>query len=1189
MRIRKVDFDERLINAQRDNSLVVFAGAGVSMGPPSNYPSFNGLTQDIAKWASQEWREREPNEHFLGRLDRQGIKVHERVVDLLSSPESSPKPVHEDLLKLFGGWTEVRVVTTNFDCHFETAAKAVFGQNLPEVFRAPTLPLGSDFAGIVYLHGSVFGEPRRLVLSDRDFGRAYLTEGWATRFLQAMFFHYTVLFVGYSHNDTVMHYLSRALPPENTKPRFALVRADENPENWQYRGIKPLSFPFEDEKDYSQLGTAIAGWVEWAQRGVLDTEQRIKELVERPPPLDEESQDFLLWAINDSVAVRFFVRHAKKPEWLVWVSERKLLEPLFADGDLSPGARELALWVAATYSVEHSDTVFGVLERHDKALNQWFTYEIARQLACGKPVPNRDVISRWVPLLVQNQIVGDQHELNVSLERALAQDALSAVIQLFEHLTRPRLHMRKAIMWSQEGADARSKTDAELRFHGKHSLLQPIWEKKVKPRLAELAAGLWPVVVQNLNLAFHLTNSWGKAGSTWDPMSWQRAAVEPHEQDKYRHPEDILINAARDCLEWGFKEIPVVAIAWTESISQMEPLLLRRLAIHGISSASEMDHNEKIRWLLSKDFMVASGLKHEVYQLLRKTYPGTDRESRRALLDAMLSQLDALGEMKGYDNQRKDYHAFGLLDWLSQADPSCEEVATRLVRLRETHPDFERRRYPDLDRWVSSSGFVGPRSPLSMEELLEKRPSDWIEYLETFKGERFEGPDREGLLRLVSRAVQQDFNWGKELAEVLSGRPKPPQDLWESVIWGWRGADLLEEQWEYVLTVLDDDMLVRRHSQGISDLLQEGVKKEEGGIPLRLFNKADQVADKIWKNHDDDEQDSANDRWNRAITHPGGILAMFWLHALSRTRKETGKKREGLIQPYRERFERIVAGKSEIAVLGRVVLASELAFLFTVNEDWARANLIPLLDWEQDILKASQSWAGWLNSNRLIEPLLSELIPHYRKAFSLLASELNPVRNLMVEHVVFICIFGMNDPLGNGWLADFLNSAETEDRTSFASQFGQSLMNMQDDTKKALWNRWLREYWERRNQGVPVPLSNAELVEMVEWAGELEPVFPEVVEVVCAGRVPHMEHSSLFYFFTKEKRHIVSHYPDAMAKFLIHLASDDNMQRHFCHDLEILTDQLIAAGVPSALLRKLCDRLAAVGCSKAAELCRRIV
>jgi len=39
MRIHGIDFPEELIDAQPDGELVVFAGAGVSMGQPSNYPN----------------------------------------------------------------------------------------------------------------------------------------------------------------------------------------------------------------------------------------------------------------------------------------------------------------------------------------------------------------------------------------------------------------------------------------------------------------------------------------------------------------------------------------------------------------------------------------------------------------------------------------------------------------------------------------------------------------------------------------------------------------------------------------------------------------------------------------------------------------------------------------------------------------------------------------------------------------------------------------------------------------------------------------------------------------------------------------------------------------------------------------------------------------------------------------------
>jgi hypothetical protein len=66
------------------------------------------------------------------------------------------------------------------------------------------------------------GIQKRMVLTDRDFGRAYLTEGWARRFVLELFLKYTVLFVGYSHNDPVMQYLARGLPPgDSNKKRYA--------------------------------------------------------------------------------------------------------------------------------------------------------------------------------------------------------------------------------------------------------------------------------------------------------------------------------------------------------------------------------------------------------------------------------------------------------------------------------------------------------------------------------------------------------------------------------------------------------------------------------------------------------------------------------------------------------------------------------------------------------------------------------------------------------------------------------------------------------------------------------------------------------------------------------------------------------------------------------------------------------
>jgi SIR2-like domain len=129
---------------------------------------------------------------------------HDRTVPngparMLNDPASQPNSLHLDLLRLFEKPESVRLVTTNFDSHFVSGAATVFpAQGSCELHFAPALPLGHSFSGIVALHGSVSRPFERLVLTDSDFGRAYLTEGWARIFLQRLFETYTVLFVGYT-------------------------------------------------------------------------------------------------------------------------------------------------------------------------------------------------------------------------------------------------------------------------------------------------------------------------------------------------------------------------------------------------------------------------------------------------------------------------------------------------------------------------------------------------------------------------------------------------------------------------------------------------------------------------------------------------------------------------------------------------------------------------------------------------------------------------------------------------------------------------------------------------------------------------------------------------------------------------------------------------------------------------------
>ena len=287
MRINSVDFPDNLFKAQKDGSLVVFAGAGVSIPPPSNFPDFNLLAEQVAAGVLSKEKD-EPVDRFLGRLKDKGVAIHEKVRRILSDRNSKPNALHVDLLRLFEEPHKLRLVTTNFDLHFTSAGVERFPTlDSFEIYSAPALPQGISFSGIVYLHGSVAKPADRLVLTDSDFGMAYLTQAWATRFLQQLFDHYLVLFIEYSHNDSVLDYLARGLPPKSKGPgRFALTLEGTEP-HWKRLGINPITYP-EGAIDakHSALAPALKGWVDRVRTSVLDHEERIKTIVERPVPLD---------------------------------------------------------------------------------------------------------------------------------------------------------------------------------------------------------------------------------------------------------------------------------------------------------------------------------------------------------------------------------------------------------------------------------------------------------------------------------------------------------------------------------------------------------------------------------------------------------------------------------------------------------------------------------------------------------------------------------------------------------------------------------------------------------------------------------------------------------------------------------------------------------------------------------------
>lgn len=119
MIIKNIDYPELLVEAIKNDKLVIFCGAGISMSEPTNLPSFNELSDKIAELTNQEKRNDESDEQYLGRVENLGHDVHSKVCDILNATQTQPNTNHETLIDFFK--KDIRIVTTNYDIMLESA------------------------------------------------------------------------------------------------------------------------------------------------------------------------------------------------------------------------------------------------------------------------------------------------------------------------------------------------------------------------------------------------------------------------------------------------------------------------------------------------------------------------------------------------------------------------------------------------------------------------------------------------------------------------------------------------------------------------------------------------------------------------------------------------------------------------------------------------------------------------------------------------------------------------------------------------------------------------------------------------------------------------------------------------------------------------------------------------------------
>lgn len=324
------DIPDALLQAHEEGNVVFFCGAGISY--PAGLPGFKGLVNQIYDLNGTTFEDIEREAFNRGQYDAtldllerripgQRLAVRRALAQALKPKlrRMGSTDSHAALLRLARSRQgALRLVTTNFDRVFHTAAKRT-GQPF-ESYAAPMLPIpkNSRWDGIVYLHGLLPDKSddtalNRLVVTSGDFGLAYLTERWAARFVSELFRNYVVCFVGYSINDPVLRYMMDALAAdrmlgEATPQAWALGECEPGQEKnkaieWEAKGVTPILYSVLDgAHDHSALHKTLHAWADTYRDGVLGKERIVVSHALARPSASTQQDDFvgrMLWALSD--------------------------------------------------------------------------------------------------------------------------------------------------------------------------------------------------------------------------------------------------------------------------------------------------------------------------------------------------------------------------------------------------------------------------------------------------------------------------------------------------------------------------------------------------------------------------------------------------------------------------------------------------------------------------------------------------------------------------------------------------------------------------------------------------------------------------------------------------------------------------------------------------------------------------
>lgn len=582
-------------------------------------------------------------------------------------------------------------------------------------------------------------------------------------------------------------------------------------------------------------------------------------------------------------------------------------------------------------------------------------------------------------------------------------------------------------------------------------------------------------------------------------------SISPHRQNSELHGWTLLIKLLRD----AWQEINVGNVEQAACIAQswfsIPYPTFKRLAFFAASKNEGISSQQWVDWLLQDNawWLWHIGVQREKFRLLVERGMSLTGDIQEKLENAILAGPPR--KMYREDLEKSEWQKIKEDEvWLHLAKLQSSGLTLgaaaiqQLNALSNNYPEWKlaNNERDEFSIWTTGTGDPDFEENLYIEEAPQTQDEllCWLRQSHA-DSQLFYKDNWKEVCRL-------NFSHAFSALCTLAENNEWPIARWRDALYVWSEDDLIIKSWKNVAPIIISipNNFLKELLHSVAWWLEKSSKthEENQDILLELCRRILELSSTI-----KDDDFSAQSSFNKAINHPVGLITEALINIQSSHHPEDN---EGILSEIKPMFTDICNTNKVNLQAGRVILSTQLVFLFRLDPSWTKAHLLLLLDWSNSE-EARAAWTGFLFSPRPYIPLWQEIKPQFLETAKHCAE--------LIEHPEQYAIFLTHmalDPMDGYKLDDFSQAMAhlpKEGLEECARTLLQAFDSIAEVQRKVYWKEHIVPFWQKvwpKKRELATPEISAILFRMILIEPE---IFPDAFDLIKDWLQPHKYHSDL--------------------------------------------------------------------------------